>query len=74
MPISAITGETQFLPLWTGCLRLYDSYVFDIMTDSVVFFCIAKRLPRVQPVQNPSGMILMDRPAERVASASSCCS
>ncbi|KAB1222148.1 Ras-related protein RABF2b [Morella rubra] len=37
-----------------------------------IFHEIAKRLPRVQP-QNPSGMVLMDRPAERVASAS-CCS
>ncbi|CAL5412685.1 unnamed protein product [Camellia sinensis] len=37
-------------------------------------FCeIAKRLPRVQPAPNPSGMVLMDnRPAERTAS--SCCS
>lgn len=33
----------------------------------------AKRLPRLQPVPNPSGMVLMDRPAERAASAS-CCS
>ncbi|GMN60319.1 hypothetical protein TIFTF001_029397 [Ficus carica] len=38
-----------------------------------IFYEIAKKLPRVQPVQNPSGMVLMDRPAERVASAS-CCS
>ncbi|KAG2685145.1 hypothetical protein I3760_10G111100 [Carya illinoinensis] len=39
-----------------------------------VFNEIAKRLPRVQPAQNPSGMVLMDnRPAERVTSAS-CCS
>lgn len=33
----------------------------------------AKRLPRVQPAPNPSGMVLMDRPTERTASAS-CCS
>ncbi|KAK4588916.1 hypothetical protein RGQ29_019783 [Quercus rubra] len=38
-----------------------------------VFYEIAKRLPRVQPAQNSSGMVLMDRPAERVASTS-CCS
>ncbi|KAH0985182.1 hypothetical protein GBA52_012359 [Prunus armeniaca] len=38
-----------------------------------IFYEIAKRLPRVQPVQNPAGMVLMDRPSERVAS-SSCCS
>ncbi|KAF5472106.1 hypothetical protein F2P56_008846 [Juglans regia] len=38
-----------------------------------VFYEIAKRLPRVQPAQNPSGMVLMDRPAQRVASAY-CCS
>ncbi|CAI0392546.1 unnamed protein product [Linum tenue] len=33
----------------------------------------AKRLPRVQPSQNPAGMVLTDRPAERAASAT-CCS
>ncbi|CAN1327695.1 Ras-related protein RABF2a [Linum perenne] len=33
----------------------------------------AKRLPRVQPAQNPSGMVLTDRPADRAASAT-CCS
>ncbi|KAG7019431.1 Ras-related protein RABF2b [Cucurbita argyrosperma subsp. argyrosperma] len=37
-----------------------------------IFYEIAKRLPRVQPVQNTPGMVL-DRPAERVASTS-CCS
>uniref|UniRef100_A0A9I9DPS6 Ras-related protein RABF2b n=1 Tax=Cucumis melo TaxID=3656 RepID=A0A9I9DPS6_CUCME len=37
-----------------------------------IFYEIAKRLPRVQPVQNAPGMVL-DRPAERVASTS-CCS
>ncbi|KAE8734344.1 Ras-related protein Rab-5A [Hibiscus syriacus] len=38
-----------------------------------IFHEIAKRLPRVQPAQNPTGMVLMDRTAERAASAS-CCS
>ncbi|XP_059658165.1 ras-related protein RABF2a isoform X2 [Cornus florida] len=38
-----------------------------------IFYELAKRLPRVQPAQNPSGMVLMDRPAERAASTS-CCS
>ncbi|XP_039168309.1 ras-related protein RHN1-like, partial [Eucalyptus grandis] len=38
-----------------------------------IFYEIAKRLPRVQPAPNPSGMVLMDRPAERTAAAS-CCS
>ncbi|KAH9747431.1 ras-related protein RABF2a [Citrus sinensis] len=38
-----------------------------------IFYEIAKRLPRVQPAPNPSGMVLMDRPGERTASAS-CCS
>ncbi|KAI6706195.1 hypothetical protein NL676_009157 [Syzygium grande] len=38
-----------------------------------IFYEIAKRLPRVQPALNPSGMVLMDRPAERMAAAS-CCS
>ncbi|XP_042066379.1 ras-related protein RABF2b-like [Salvia splendens] len=38
-----------------------------------LFHEIAKRLPRLQPVPNPSGMVLVDRTAERPASAS-CCS
>ncbi|CDP17617.1 unnamed protein product [Coffea canephora] len=38
-----------------------------------IFYEIAKRLPRLQPAANPSGMVLMDRPADRVAN-SSCCS
>ncbi|KAK8575934.1 hypothetical protein V6N13_032752 [Hibiscus sabdariffa] len=38
-----------------------------------IFYEIAKRLPRVQPGQDPAGMVLMDRPAERTAVAS-CCS
>ncbi|KAG8490070.1 hypothetical protein CXB51_015586 [Gossypium anomalum] len=38
-----------------------------------IFYEIAKRLPRAQPAQNPAGMVLMDRPTERTASAS-CCS
>ncbi|KAK3430380.1 hypothetical protein EUGRSUZ_E01926 [Eucalyptus grandis] len=38
-----------------------------------IFYEIAKRLPRAQPAPNPSGMVLMDRPAERTAAAS-CCS
>ncbi|XP_058197068.1 ras-related protein RABF2b-like [Rhododendron vialii] len=37
-----------------------------------IFYEIAKRLPRVQPSPNPSGMVLMDR-TERTATAS-CCS
>ncbi|KAF5752815.1 ras-related protein RABF2b [Tripterygium wilfordii] len=38
-----------------------------------IFYEIANRLPRVQPAENPSGMVLMDRPAERIANTS-CCS
>ncbi|XP_027184871.1 ras-related protein RABF2a [Coffea eugenioides] len=38
-----------------------------------IFYEIAKRLPRLQPAANPSGMVLMDGPADRVAN-SSCCS
>ncbi|XP_059667309.1 ras-related protein RABF2b-like [Cornus florida] len=38
-----------------------------------IFHEIAKKLPRVQPQTNPSGMVLMDRSTERAASAS-CCS
>ncbi|KAL1562538.1 Ras-related protein RABF2b [Salvia divinorum] len=37
-----------------------------------LFHEIAKRLPRLQPVPNPSGMVLVDRTAERPASASCC--
>ncbi|KAB5532285.1 hypothetical protein DKX38_018955 [Salix brachista] len=39
----------------------------------LAILCAAKRLPRVQPAPNPSGMVLMDRPTERTVSAS-CCS
>ncbi|KAI3466913.1 hypothetical protein Pfo_023576 [Paulownia fortunei] len=38
-----------------------------------LFYEIAKRLPHLQPVPNPSGMVLVDRTAERATSAS-CCS
>ncbi|XP_052488806.1 ras-related protein RABF2b isoform X1 [Gossypium raimondii] len=38
-----------------------------------LFYEIAKRLPGVQPAQNPAGMVLMNRPSERTATAS-CCS
>ncbi|CAI9783518.1 unnamed protein product [Fraxinus pennsylvanica] len=40
-----------------------------------LFYEIAKRLPRLQPAPNPSGMVLVDNqsPSERAASAS-CCS
>ncbi|XP_072966838.1 ras-related protein RHN1 [Typha angustifolia] len=38
-----------------------------------IFYEIARRLPRAQPAQNPTGMVLADRPAERLQS-SSCCS
>ncbi|XP_074331381.1 ras-related protein RABF2b isoform X1 [Apium graveolens] len=38
-----------------------------------IFHEIAKRLPRLQPVANPSGMVLTDRSADRAVSTS-CCS
>ncbi|BAT88144.1 ras-related protein RHN1 isoform X1 [Vigna umbellata] len=38
-----------------------------------IFYEIAKRLPRAQPAQNPTGMVLVDRPAEGTRAAS-CCS
>ncbi|KAJ6875975.1 ras-related protein RABF2a [Populus alba x Populus x berolinensis] len=38
-----------------------------------IFYEIAKRLSQVQPAPNPSGMVIMDRPTERTASAA-CCS
>nr|GMC62481.1 ras-related protein RHN1 [Ipomoea batatas]GMC62493.1 ras-related protein RHN1 [Ipomoea batatas] len=37
-----------------------------------IFYEIAKRLPRAQTAQNPSGMVLVDRPAEGTRSASCC--
>ncbi|CAA6655801.1 unnamed protein product [Spirodela intermedia] len=37
------------------------------------FYEIARRLPRAQSAQNPTGMVLADRPAARVAT-SACCS
>jgi small GTP-binding protein len=41
-----------------------------------IFYEIAKRLPRLQAAPNPSGMVLMDRPAGSTGSSSSasCCS
>ncbi|XP_064962769.1 ras-related protein RHN1-like [Musa acuminata AAA Group] len=38
-----------------------------------IFYEIAKRLPRAQPIQQPAGMVLADRPAER-SQSSACCS
>ncbi|KAK9152453.1 hypothetical protein Syun_010762 [Stephania yunnanensis] len=38
-----------------------------------IFHEIAKRLPRAQPPQNPSGMVLMERPPVN-GTSSSCCS
>ncbi|KAL3634079.1 Ras-related protein RABF2b [Castilleja foliolosa] len=37
-----------------------------------VFYEIAKSLTRLQQAPNPSGMVLVDRPAERATSASCC--
>lgn len=38
-----------------------------------LFYEIARKLPKAQPVQPPSGMLLSDRPTDRAAK-SSCCS
>ncbi|XP_072956249.1 ras-related protein Rab5-like [Typha angustifolia] len=38
-----------------------------------IFYEIARRLPRAQPAQQPAGMVLADRPAER-SQISTCCS
>ncbi|XP_073058452.1 ras-related protein RABF2a [Primulina eburnea] len=38
-----------------------------------LFYEIAKRLPLLQPASNPSGMVLVDRPAD-TATRASCCS
>lgn len=38
-----------------------------------LFYEIARKLPKAQPVQSPSGMLLSDRPTDRGAK-SSCCS
>jgi len=37
-----------------------------------IFYEIARRLPRVQPTENPTGMVLPDRAMDRAVS-SSCC-
>ncbi|GAA0144313.1 small GTPase [Lithospermum erythrorhizon] len=37
-----------------------------------IFYEIAKKLPRGQPSQNPSGMVLVDRPAEGPRTANCC--
>ncbi|CAL9061872.1 ras-related protein Rab5A-like [Musa acuminata AAA Group] len=39
-----------------------------------IFYEIAKRLTRVQPVQNPQGMALADKPDQRIVNTTSCCS
>lgn len=38
-----------------------------------LFYEIARRLPRAQPAQQPTGMVLADRPVDR-SRASACCS
>ncbi|CAA6673419.1 unnamed protein product [Spirodela intermedia] len=38
-----------------------------------IFYEIARKLPRAQPAQNPTGMVLADRQAERTRT-SACCS
>ncbi|KAM0942179.1 putative small GTP-binding protein [Dioscorea sansibarensis] len=38
-----------------------------------IFVEIARRLPHALPAQNPSGMILADRPAEQVQTSACCC-
>lgn len=39
-----------------------------------IFYEIAKKLPRLLPTQNPSGMVLMDRPTMEKPPTASCCS
>ncbi|WOK97082.1 ras-related protein RABF2b-like [Canna indica] len=39
-----------------------------------MFYEIAKRLIRVQPVQNSQGMTLADKPSQRIVNTTSCCS
>jgi Ras-related protein Rab-5C len=40
-----------------------------------LFYEIARKLPKAQPAQQPAGMALTDRPANRgLAQKSSCCS
>lgn len=59
-PVMYLRVSVHTFLLWVGIWYIY-------LLDT------AKRLPRVQPAPNPSGMVLMDRPGERTASAS-CCS
>ena len=72
--------QRQWHFLWNRCFICHFfkfpkgmQYLFYELAIDWFFFHTAKRLPRVQPTQNPAGMVLMDRPAERTASAS-CCS
>ncbi|CAN6818360.1 unnamed protein product [Brassica oleracea] len=37
-----------------------------------IFYEIARRLPRVQPTQNPTGMVIPDRAMDRAVSPSCC--
>lgn len=45
-----------------------------IMLIVSIYYNPAKRLPRMQPAPNPSGTVLMDRPAAERRTGSSCCS
>eukprot|EP00249_Psilotum_nudum_P018106 c26643_g1_i2 orf=189-794(+) len=39
-----------------------------------LFYEIARNLPKVQPVQSPSGMLLTNRPTDQIPKNSMCCS
>ncbi|RWW08144.1 hypothetical protein GW17_00028441 [Ensete ventricosum] len=43
-------------------------------TNACMAFVSAKRLTRAQPVQNPQGMALANKPDQRIVNTSSCCS
>ncbi|GJS57485.1 GTP binding protein [Tanacetum coccineum] len=43
-----------------------------MVSETIVLSETAKRLPRAQPTQNPTGMVLVDRPAEGARIASYC--